>query len=87
MALSNRKYVGDLVVEEYTLDASEIALKEVTLSNSPVNPQAVLLDVQGGTSQRYMVDFQVIGNKLNWLGLGLEVQVGVGDYLRATYIS
>lgn len=85
MGLSRKLSTEKFTVNEFTIDAIEVAQKFVTLSRIPTDANHVLVDVQGGTSQKTNVDFQVDQNKITWLGLGLEVQIGIGDFLRVTF--
>ena len=42
----------------------------------------VMLDVIGGSSQEYSVDYTVSGTTLNWVGLGLSGVLSTGDKLK-----
>jgi hypothetical protein len=85
MGLVRKLSIEKFTVDEFTIDSTELAQKFVTLSRQPNERGQVAVDVQGGTSQKEIVDFQLIGNTINWAGLGLDVQIGIGDYLRVTY--
>jgi len=73
-------------VDIFTLDATQAANKEVTLSTTPSNANKVTLDLIGGTSQFKGTDFDVVGDKVTWNGLSLEAVLAVGDRIRIIYI-
>lgn len=72
-------------VEYITLDATQISNAEITLTNTPVDPTKVTLDIISGSAQIYSVDFEVIGNVLTWSGKPLQAILEVGDSCRITY--
>jgi hypothetical protein len=74
-------------VEEFTLSASDIAAKKVTLTYPPVNGSDVELDVIGGCPQDNGTDFSVnVGTKeVSWSGLGLDGILAANDVLRISY--
>lgn len=76
---------GIQAVEYYELDLTDELNKFVTLSNTPSQPSKVILDVIGGTSQEFSVDFTVSGDQLSWNGLGLDGFLVSGDKLRIYY--
>lgn len=72
----------------YTLDATDITNKYVTLDYEPYEPNDVVLLVVGDGAQIYGVDYAVHGenNKtLTWAGLALESTLVVGDQLTVYY--
>jgi len=71
-------------VEEITLTSTDIIDKEVSLQQTPIDSNT-LLDVMQGPSQRFGVDFNIIGNVLTWDSLGLDNLLEVGDILRVAY--
>lgn len=80
--------VSGLVNVDYiTLTGTDITNKYVTLTNPPLSPSKVMLDIIGGTSQEYAVDFQVSGSNLDWNGLALDGVLVVGDKFRVWYQS
>jgi hypothetical protein len=76
---------GNREVEYITVNSSQITAKEIQLSNTPIVSNKVVLDIVGGTSQEYSVDFVVIGDKLNWSGYNLDGVIVSGDVLRVIY--
>lgn len=69
----------------HTLTGGEITAKQITLPNTPIVANETVLDVIGGTSQEYSVDYTVSGAVLDWNGLGLDGQLTAGDVLRIIY--
>ena len=69
------------------ITALMITNKELTLPATPAIATNTVVDVIGGTSQRYGSDFTVSGNVLSWNGLGLETELIAGDVLRIRYLS
>lgn len=78
---------GTRNVEYITIDLAQEAAKEVTLANSPDTSSKVILDVVGGTSQHFGVDYTVSGTTLSWNGLGLDGILAENDVLRIIYDS
>ena len=78
---------GTRNVEYLTLTAPQIAAKQVTLGNTPATSAKTILDLIGGSSQHYGIDFTVSINVLSWNGLGLDGLLTVGDVLRVIYDS
>jgi hypothetical protein len=75
--------VGGYEVDYVTLDAAQIAAKEVELSGTPTHPLRTLLDItNGGGAQIYSLDFSVLGNVLSWDGLRLDGILSEGDEIR-----
>lgn len=78
---------GVFKVEFRTLSSGEATAKQLTLLNTPASASDVLVDVIGGTSQEYSVDYTISSNVLDWNGLGLDsVPLVAGDKLRVAYI-
>lgn len=73
------------IVERFTLDATMITNKSVTLSATPANNTSTVLHVQGAPHQDYGTDFSVTGTTLSWNGLGLDGLLEVGDRLTVIY--
>ena len=78
---------GTEVVNYHDVTASEETATSLTLSVTPVNPANVKVDIIGGTSQRYAIDFTVSGNSLNWAGLRSVGLITEGTELRICYFS
>jgi hypothetical protein len=72
-------------VEVRILTAGEATAKEITLGGIPPVVEKVTLDLVGGTSQQYGLDFTVSGQVLSWDGLALETVLTEGDKLRIIY--
>jgi len=73
------------VVERIDLTEIDIQNKFVTLSQTPLVPEAVILDIEGGISQVNNIDFKVIGNKISWEDLGLDGFLEETDVLIIQY--
>lgn len=72
-------------VEVRTISSGEALAKQLTL-NSPVSSAGeTLVFVDGGSAQKYAVDFTVSGSVLNWVGLGLETIIETNDILIIQY--
>jgi hypothetical protein len=69
----------------HTITAGEITAKEITLPHTPIVAGETVLDVIGGCSQEYSVDYTVSGNTLSWNGLALDGVLTAGDILRVIY--
>jgi hypothetical protein len=74
-------------VTYHTLTGGEITAKQLTLPYTPLAGAQVLVDLIGGTSQDYSVDFSVTGAVVGWNGLGLESALIAGSKLRFAYYS
>jgi hypothetical protein len=72
---------GASTVELFTLTGTDITNGYVTLSTTPVTPNATILLVASGPNQFYGVDFTVSGNQLSWTGLALNGILASGDQL------
>jgi hypothetical protein len=77
--------VGGYEVEQFELDLVDILNKEITLLDTPMTPQFVLLQVDGGAPAFYSLDFTVSGNVLSWNGLRLDGLLEVGDRVQVIY--
>lgn len=73
------------IIDYYTVSSGNVTSKSVTLSQTPVSAAAVGLDIVGGTTQYYGVDYEVTGTTLSWNGLGLDGLIEENDKLRAIY--
>lgn len=78
---------GTLVTEFRTLTAPEVSAKIVVLANTPSSPGIVLVDIIGGTSQEFSVDYTVVTNEFRWNGYALDGLLSVGDKIRFHYIT
>ena len=78
---------GAFQVEYPEIDNTIFTNKQLTLSATPAVVTQVIVDVIGGSSQRYGVDYSVSGTTLSWNTLGLDGILNEGDFLRITYFS
>lgn len=67
------------------LTAQNIIDKFVTLPDSPLIPSSVFLTIEGGIPQINGIDYEVIGNKISWDGLGLDNFLDDTDVLLVLY--
>lgn len=77
---------SNIVLETITLDSTQVSAKQVSLQNTPVTPNKTMLDIVGGCSQRYGIDFIISGQILDWNNLALDLTLSVGDTIRIYYI-
>lgn len=71
----------------FTLDATAISNKYVTLSNAPVIPANVKAVVDGEGSQIYSVDYTMSTSvRLSWSGLALDGVLVAGDIVSVNYL-
>ena len=76
---------SNLVIHNYTLTPGDISAKQITLPSTPAVVTNTIVDVRGGTSQVYGVDFIISGAVLDWDGYDLEGQLIAGNILRIQY--
>lgn len=76
---------GNYKVEIITLDATMISNKQLNLSIVNAQPSETLVFIDGGSVQKYGVDFTSLGIVLSWTGLGMETIIGIGDILVIQY--
>lgn len=91
-ALSSQDYTEFKNKKQYrtindniTLTTQSVADKKVTLMNLPAFPDSVILNLEGGTLQRYGIDYVVNGQELTWNGLSLDGFLETGDKLIIYY--
>lgn len=75
-------------IEHITLTPTDITNQFVTLSETPVDPTEVALDVISGGPQAIGTDFSVAGDQLAFLGdlaTGGSAELQSGDVLRVIY--
>ena len=75
------------VVEQVTLDSTDVGAAEITLNSTPTTSTTVQLSVVSGIQQQYATDFTVTGTTLSWSGLGLDGLLTSGDELIVWYSS
>lgn len=66
-------------VETFVLTQADLLAKQVTLSKTPKNPQALSLVPHGGIPQVYGLDYYVAENILRWDGMGLDNFLELND--------
>lgn len=74
-------------VEYHSISSGEASAKQFTLAATPLTGSKVLVDIIGGVSQQYSVDFTISGNVFNWSGLGLDGLLTTGDVVRLHYMA
>jgi len=78
--------LGTWTNEVHTLTGPEITAKQFNMSNTPITPTDILVDIVGGPSaQVYGTDFTITGLVFNFNGLGLDGLLAAGDKLRLAY--
>ena len=76
---------GTWETESFTLDATDISNKYVTLANAPLNNDVAIVFPKGGTIQLLDIDYSISGTTLSWNGLGLETELEAGSILVCKY--
>ena len=71
--------------DKFTLTATDITNKYVTLTSTPSTPAFVDLVIRNAPSQSYADDYTVSGTQLTWNALGLDGVLAAGDILFAQY--
>lgn len=77
---------SSLQTEKFTLDATDITNKYVTLAFAPTVPSLTRLVVITGLEQDLGTDFDVSGDEVTWDSLFLDGVLVLGDKLIITYI-
>jgi len=73
------------IVQRIELTQQDIDNKYVTLSQTPLVNNSVLLTLEGGIPQTYNVDYIIVGSQLRWSGLGLDNFLDTTDVLIVQY--
>lgn len=73
------------IVDKIELTQEDINNKFVTLSQTPLVYDAVMVNIDGGIPQINGIDFVVDGNKISWSGLGLDGFLEETDVLIVQY--
>lgn len=73
------------IVERIELTQEDIDNKYVTLSQTPLVNNSVLLTLEGGIPQTYNIDYVIVGVQLRWDGLGLDNFLDTTDVLIVQY--
>lgn len=74
-----------LEVEYRTITLAEETAEALTLAATPSSATKVMVDVIGGSSGHYGVDYIVTGSTLDWSSLGYSGLLSAGDVLRIHY--
>lgn len=86
MALIPRKRItSGRYVDRFTLSALNISQKKVTLLNTPLSANNVVVNTPHGPVQNLNQDYIVSGNDVSWNGYGLETILEEGDILIVIY--
>ena len=72
--------------ELITITQDNLDTKSVQLSKAPMGSQFLMLEIIGGITQLYDVDYTFTGDILSWDGLGLDNFLEVGDILVVKYL-
>ncbi len=72
-------------MEYFTLSGGDVTNKFVALGNTPVSPAEVGMDIIGGCTQFYGVDYTVSGTQVIWNGFALDGVFEAGDEFRVMY--
>lgn len=73
------------IVDKIELTQEDINNKFVTLSQTPLVYDAVMVNIDGGIPQINGIDYIVEGNKISWSGLGLDGFLEETDVLIIQY--
>jgi len=77
--------INNVVYHEVT--AGEEVLKSFTIPSAPITENKTLVDIVGGSTQEYSVDFTLSGTTFNWSGLGLDGELTEGDVVRLQFFN
>jgi len=75
------KNTSDVVIETIIVTQQNIDDKQITLTTTPIAPEAVSMFIQGGLQQVNGIDFIIQTNLLKFDGLGLDGFLEVNDVL------
>jgi len=75
------------ISEEFYISIDDITNRYVRLMGLPDSPENVAMNIEGGPSQTYGVDFYVEGNVLKWTGTAIELLLSPGDIIRILYVG
>jgi len=81
--------LGSREIEYFTLDATDITNKYITLDGASLNEEIDMV-VVGGPTQQYQVDFILLGDRrISWSSaaalVGMDSDLIEGDILQITY--
>lgn len=73
--------------DDFTITATEIANKYVTLSNMPTNNQSIRVFVDNiGIKAEQGVDYSISGNQIFWTGYNFNSLLSLDDKLKIVYV-
>ena len=78
---------GTQFTEYHTITAGEEIAESFSLAATPGNSSLVLVDIIGGGSQQYAVDFVIAGSTFTWSGFALSGVLEENDIVRLYYIA
>lgn len=78
---------GTYNVEKFTLDATAITNKNITLAQTPAtgNLTRMVVVTDGGGEQDFGTDFTLSGNQITWDGLNLDGILTINDKIIIIY--
>lgn len=74
-----------LIYHEVT--SGEESSKQFDMGPTPATASKTLVDIIGGTSQHFGVDFTISGSTFDWDGFGLDGTLNQGDVVRIRFLS
>lgn len=74
-----------LIYHEVTV--GEAVAKQFFIGSTPGTPAKTLVDVIGGTSQHFGVDFTISGSTFDWDGFGLDGTLAANDVVRLRFLT
>lgn len=74
-------------LEYHQITAPEFTAKQFNLAAAPLTTTQTMVDVIGGGTQQFGVDFNISGNVFDWSGYLLDGFLTTGDVVRLRYIS
>jgi hypothetical protein len=77
---------GDVNIVAYELTPQNITDKFIILPQSPLPTSTALIMPEEGIPQLQDVDFQVVGDVLDWDGLPYELVAQAGDNIKVMYM-
>lgn len=79
--------VGTNNVLYRTITSGEVTAKQLTLPSTPAETTKLLVDMVGGTTLEYGIDFTVSAAIVSWNGLLLDGFIAAGDVLRIQFFN
>lgn len=72
---------GTFLAEVFTLDATQIANKQVVVATAPTTSSSTVMIIRGAPGQAFSVDFTVTGSNISWSGTSLDGLLEIGDVI------